>query len=218
MISVILPTKDEPGLQRLADEIHDVLSGMKHEIIVVDKSKAPPKVKGAKVFVQEGDGLGAAVVQGMKHAQGKVFVVMDADFSHNPKDIRRLLDHIENYDIVVGSRYEKGGFNDDNFMNVTISRVCCFFASKFLGLKTKDCLSGFAAIKREVHDAIELNPIGFKVNMEMLYKAKHKGFTATEVPIRFLPRRIGKSKRGFASMREIARGAKYILRLKLRKS
>lgn len=217
MISVILPTKDEPAVSRLVDEIHEVLGSVRHEVVIVDKSKVTPKVEGAKVYRQKGDGLGAAILQGMSHAKGKVFVVMDADFSHNPKDVKRLLDHIGNYDIVIGSRYVSGGFNDDNFRNVAISRTCCFFASKLLGLKTKDCLSGFAAIRREVYESLDLNPIGFKLNMEILYKSKRKGFKSAEVPIRFVPRRIGKSKRGFASAREIARGVRYIVRLKLKK-
>lgn len=218
MISVILPTKEEPGVGELVEQINKVLDGVNHEILIVDKSKLAPKIKGARIHKQKTDGLGSAVLEGMTHAKGDVFVVMDADFSHAPSDIKRLLEKVDDYDIVIGSRYVKGGFNDDNFMNVSISRVCCFFASKFLGLKTKDCLSGFAAMKRHVFDSIELNPYGFKINMEILYKAKRKGYKATEVPIRFLPRKIGKSKRGFVSAKEMARGVRYILRLKFGKS
>lgn len=217
MISVILPTKEEPGVARLVEQIGEVLGRLPHEVIIVDKSKVTPKVKGATVIRQTGEGLGAAVLQGMKAARGDVFVIMDADFSHSPKDILRLLDHTQSYDIVIGSRYVDGGFNDDTFGNVAISRMCCFAARNFLGIKTKDCLSGFAAIRRDVHDSMKLNPVGFKINMEMLYRGKKLGFTAGEVPIRFVPRRIGKSKRGFASMREIMRGARYILRLKFGK-
>lgn len=218
MISVILPTKEEPGLEKLVESINEALDNIKHEIIIIDKSKVIPKVKDAKVYRQVSDGLGSAILQGMNHAKGDVFVVMDADFSHSPTDIRRLLNHVENYDIVIGSRYVKGGFNDDNFSNVTISKTCCFMASKLLGIKVKDCLSGFAAINRKVYESLDLNPIGFKLNMEILYKSKKKGFRATEVPIRFVPRRIGKSKRGFASIKEIMRGVRYIVRLKLNKA
>jgi dolichol-phosphate mannosyltransferase len=214
MISVILPTKEEPGIQKIVDEINEVLDNMKHEILVVDKSVVLPKVKGAIVVRQVGDGLGSAVLQGMKHAKGKVFVVMDADFSHDPKDIRRLLNHIENYDIVLGSRYVKGGRNEDNLFNLFVSKASCFFAARFLGINVKDCMSGFIAMKREVPESMKLNPIGYKINMEILHKARKKGFSHAEVPITFKPRKVGKSKRGFIGIKELLRGGKYILRLK----
>jgi dolichol-phosphate mannosyltransferase len=80
-----------------------------------------------------------------------------------------------------------------------------------LGLKIKDNMSGFAAVRREVYEKVKLNPIGFKINTELLYKAKKFGFKATEVPIIFEERKFGKSK---GTLKEGLRTLRFILELK----
>jgi dolichol-phosphate mannosyltransferase len=82
-----------------------------------------------------------------------------------------------------------------------------------LGLKIKDNMSGFAAVRREVYEKVKLNPIGFKINTELLYKAKKFGFKTTEVPIIFEERKFGKSK---GTLKEGLKTLKYILELRFR--
>ena len=211
-ISIIIPTKDEPYIQELVKRIHKILFSINHEIIIVDKSKITPKVKGAKVIKQKTDGLGNAVLEGLKLAKGNVIVTMDGDGSHRPEDLPKLIEKSKEYDIVIGSKYVKGGKTKDKPYRILISRVYCLFASLILGLKIKDNMSGFAAVRKEVYKKVKLNPRGFKINTELLYKAKKFGFKATEVPIIFEKRRLGKSK---GTIKEGFRTLRFILELKL---
>jgi dolichol-phosphate mannosyltransferase len=210
MISVIIPTKDEPYIGRLVKKIHKILSSSEHEIIVVDKSKVVPRVD-AVLIRQKLDGLGKAVLEGLELAKGNLIITMDGDGSHRPEDLPKLIEKSRDHDIVIGSKYVKGGKTKDKLYRILVSRACCFLASLILGLRIKDNMSGFAAVKREVYEKIKLNPLGFKINTELLYKAKKFGFTAAEVPIIFEERKLGKSKGTF---KEGLRIFKFILELK----
>jgi dolichol-phosphate mannosyltransferase len=192
------------------DQKYSLLS---HEIIVVDKSDVTPKIKRARVVRQKSDGLGKAFLEGLELAKGNVVVLMDGDGSHRPEDLPKLIEKTKSYDIVIGSKYVKGGKTKDKLYRILISRIFCLFASLVLGLKIKDNMSGFAAVRREVYEKVKLNPIGFKINTELLYKAKKFGFKATEVPIIFEERKFGKSKR---TLKEGLKTLKYILELRFR--
>ncbi|MCM8807799.1 MAG: glycosyltransferase, partial [Candidatus Omnitrophica bacterium] len=211
-VSIIIPTKEEPYIQELVNRIYKTLSGFDFEIIIVDKSKVTPKLKGARVIKQKSNGLGNAVLEGLKLAKGEIIVTMDGDGSHRPEDLPKLIEKAKDYDIVIGSRYVKGGKSEDKFYKIVISRIYCFFASFILGLKVKDNMSGFAVIKRKIFDKISLNPRGFKINTEILYKAKKFNFKVAEVPITFEQRKIGKPKRTF---KEGLRILMFIIELKL---
>ncbi|MEM5879456.1 MAG: glycosyltransferase, partial [Candidatus Aenigmatarchaeota archaeon] len=183
-VSIIIPTKDEPYIQKLVEKIHKILK-IKHEIIVVDKSEVVPKVKGAKVIRQKSDGLGKAFLEGLNFAKGDVIVLMDGDGSHRPEDLPKLIEKTKEYDIVIGSKYVKGGKTKDKFYRILISKFYCFLASLILGLEIKDNMSGFSAVRRKVYEKIKLDPIGFKINTELLFKAKKFGFKTSEIPIVF---------------------------------
>ncbi|MCS7106373.1 MAG: glycosyltransferase [Candidatus Aenigmarchaeota archaeon] len=210
-VSIIIPTKEEPYIQELVRRIHKVLSGFDFEIIVVDKSKVTPKIKGAKVIKQKSNGLGNAILEGLKVAKGDIIVTMDGDGSHRPEDLLKLLEKAKEYDIVIGSKYVKGGKTKDKLYRILISRVYCWFASLVLGLKIRDNMSGFAAIRREVFNKVKLNPRGFKINTEILYKTKKFGLKVAEVPIIFEQRKLGKSK---GTLKEGIRTLRFILELK----
>lgn len=210
-VSIIIPTKNEPYIQKLVDKIHEEISNLNHEIIVVDKSDVTPKLKRAKVLRQKSDGLGKAFLEGLKLAKGDVIVLMDGDGSHRPEDLPKLIEKTKSYDIVIGSKYVKGGRTKDKLYRILISRIYCLFASLILGLKVKDSMSGFAAVRRKVYEKIRLNPIGFKINTELLYRAKRFGFRATEVPIVFEERKFGKSK---TNLKEGLKTLKFIFKLK----
>ena len=210
-VSIIIPTKNEPYIQKLVDKIHEEISNLNHEIIVVDKSDVTPKLKGAKVLRQKSDGLGKAFLEGLKLAKGDIIVLMDGDGSHRPEDLPKLIEKTKSYDIVIGSKYVKGGRTKDKLYRILISRIYCLFASLILGLKVKDSMSGFAAVRRKVYEKIRLNPIGFKINTELLYKAKRFGFRATEVPIVFEERKFGRSK---TNLKEGLKTLKFIFKLK----
>ncbi|MDI6825944.1 MAG: glycosyltransferase [Candidatus Aenigmarchaeota archaeon] len=216
-VSVLIPTKNEPLINELIEEVHEVLKGYEHEVIVIDKSDVSPEIKNAKLVVQKSDGLGKAILEGLPHVTGDVIVTMDADFSHDPKDLPKLIEEIDGHDIVIGSRFVPGGRNEDKMYRRFVSFLFTKIASFILNLRVEDSMSGFAVIKRNVYEKLKLNPIGFKINTEILYKGKKLGFKTTEVPIMFRKRKAGKTKVGvsFSGLKEGFRILRYVFELKL---
>lgn len=210
--SVIVPTKDEPNVGKLVERIHETLGGIDHEIIIVDKSASPQSVEGALVLRQRSDGLGRAVLEGLERASGELIVTMDGDLSHDPKYLRPMLMMASEYDIVIGSRFVAGGRSQDTAFRKLVSQAFRFLAKWILGLGVEDPLSGFSVMRREVLRALSLDPMGYKIVTEILYKAKRKGFRAAEVPIDFKRREAGRSKAGVG---EAARTLALMLKLRL---
>jgi len=211
-ISVLIPTKNEPSISKLVKKVHESLKNYNHEVIVIDKSKFPPKITGAKVIVQKSDGLGKAILEGLNYVTGDVIAIMDGDFSHNPEYLPKLIQKVDMGDIILGSRYVPNGKTEDKFIRKIISQIANKFAIFLLDLNVKDCMSGFVVIKKNVYENLGLNPIGYKINLETIFKAKKNGFKICEVPITFYKRRKGKSKFG---LREILRTTWFIFRLRL---
>nr|WP_262916324.1 polyprenol monophosphomannose synthase [Ornithobacterium rhinotracheale] len=148
------------------------------------------------------DGLGRAYVHGFKWAlaNGYDYIFeMDADFSHNPNDLPKLLKACEEgADMSVGSRYSQGV----NVVNWPMHRVLLsYFASKYVRLITQlplhDTTAGFACYTRKALESLDLNKIEFKgygFQIEMKYKIWKKGLKIVEVPIIFTDRTLGESK------------------------
>jgi dolichol-phosphate mannosyltransferase len=149
------------------------------------------------------EGLGTAYVAGFKWALKNKFnyvFEMDADFSHNPKDIKRILEPMleNNYDVSIGSRYIKG----INVVNWPLSRIILSYtASQYVQLITrmniKDSTSGYICYKKSVLESIDLDKIkftGYAFQIEMKYKSYLKNFKIIEVPIIFSDRLFGVSK------------------------
>jgi dolichol-phosphate mannosyltransferase len=209
-VSVIIPTKNEPYIATLVKKIHKCLHKINHET---------PHIENAKIVKQKSNGLGRAILEGLRHAKGDIIVTMDGDGSHRPCDILRLLKGISNgYDIVIGSRFIKGGKTLDIKHRKIVSYIMRKFVSIFLNLNIKDSMSGFCAAKREVYEKINLKPIGYKINMELMYKGKKHNFKICEVPIIFEQRKSGESKVGFnlRGLKEIFHIFVYAIELKLR--
>ena len=146
-------------------------------------------------------GLGTAYVAGfrfaIKNSYDYVFE-MDADFSHNPKEIPNFLKKIENYDLVIGSRYMQGV----RVLNWPMQRLLLSYSANvytriITGLPLHDATGGFKCYRRKVLEAIDLDKIksnGYAFQIEMSFKAWKKGFRLLEIPIVFLDRRSGDSK------------------------
>ncbi len=155
------------------------------------------------------EGLGPAYVAGFKHALegGAARVLeMDADFSHDPAYLPRLLDAAESADLVIGSRYVAGGgVSDWSAVRQAISRGGSAYARLALGLEVRDLTGGFKCFRREVLEAIDLDSVtsrGYAFQVELTYRAIEKGFRVVEVPIVFRDRRAGSSKMGGAIVAE----------------
>lgn len=146
-------------------------------------------------------GLGSAYVAGFKYALQRDFeyiMEMDADFSHNPKDIPRLIEAAQSRDLVIGSRY----CNGVNIINWPFKRLLIsYFASKYVrmitGMPIKDPTGGFKCFHRRVLESIALDKIlsdGYAFQIEMNFRAWVKGFRIKEIPIVFTERLNGHSK------------------------
>ena len=155
-------------------------------------------------------GLGTAYIHGFKwaiaHDYNYIFE-MDADFSHNPKDLIKLREACENgADAAIGSRY----INGVNVVNWPMSRVLMsYFASVYVrfitGIKVQDSTAGFMCYKRKVLETISLNKIlfvGYAFQIEMKYTAIKHGFNLIEVPIIFTDRTAGTSKMSTSIFKE----------------
>ncbi|MCB5246398.1 MAG: polyprenol monophosphomannose synthase [Candidatus Cloacimonetes bacterium] len=146
-------------------------------------------------------GLGSAYVTGFKYAlkEGYDYILeMDADFSHDPNDLPRLLEAAAKKDLVIGSRYCQGV----NIVNWPFKRLLIsYFASKYVrlitGMPVKDPTAGFKCFNRKVLEAIDLDKIlsdGYAFQIEMHFRAWAKGFRLQEIPIVFTDRVNGVSK------------------------
>jgi dolichol-phosphate mannosyltransferase len=150
----------------------------------------------------EREGLGPAYLAGFAYAldRGAGFVMeMDADFSHDPKDLARLLACArEDADLVLGSRYVPGGgVQDWGLLRRFVSRGGSWYARRVLALDVRDLTGGFKCFRREVLESIDLPTVrshGYAFQVELTYRAVRQGFRVREIPIRFRDRLHGKSK------------------------
>jgi dolichol-phosphate mannosyltransferase len=208
---VIIPTYNE--IENIERMIEIVLSKSEDiEILVMDDNS--PDGTGMRVrFMQSSEprlhlierpgkmGLGSAYVTGFKFALERDYeyiMEMDADFSHNPDDVTRLIEAAKNRDLVIGSRYSDGV----NIINWPFRRLLIsYFASKYVrvitGMPIKDPTAGFKCFHRRVLESINLDKIlsdGYAFQIEMHFRAWVKGFRIKELPIVFTERINGVSK------------------------
>ena len=203
-----MPTYNEKeNLDELVRGVQQACSsaGLSAEIVIVDdnspdgtgaRAEEITKTENLKVVHRSGKlGLSSAVLEGFKVASGSILVVMDADLSHPPEKIPEMVSKIESgeADVVVGSRYVKGGSVENwPFARRIISKGATLLARWLT--KVKDPMSGFFALKRSVIEGVTLDPVGYKIGLEILVKGKYA--KAVEVPIHFADRKAGRSKLG----------------------
>jgi dolichol-phosphate mannosyltransferase len=214
---LILPTYDEAenieAIARAADAVLAAASPDGHRILVVDDGspdgtgqiadRLATELPAVEVLHRaERQGLGPAYLAGFAHALGAGathVMEMDADFSHDPADLARLLQAAQDgADVALGSRYVPGGgVSDWGLGRRLISRGGSWYARRVLGLRVRDLTGGFKCFRREVLDAIDLESVrsqGYAFQVELTYRAVRAGFDIVEVPIVFRDRRLGRSK------------------------
>ena len=223
-ILVVLPTyKERENIWRLIPELFSQFKKFpKHhfQILVVDdnspdgtgeevkKAAKLPSYRG-EIYLLTGkkQGLGAAYIRGFKYAlntlKADVVGEMDADFSHRPEELPKLVGQIDRgADFVIGSRYVRGGKvpKNWNLLRKANSRWGNRFARYIAGIdNVRDCTSGFRAIRRQVLEKINLDKLkvrGYSFQMNLLYKAFVTGAKIKEVPINFQERTWGHTKIG----------------------
>jgi dolichol-phosphate mannosyltransferase len=157
---------------------------------------------GVEVLHRQGKtGLGAAYLAGFEHALtrgAELVIVMDADFSHDPRHLPAMIAAAEDSDLVLGSRYVAGGqITNWPRLRRVLSRSGSLYARLMLGVKVRDLTTGFRCVRRRVLEAVEpstLRSQGYVFNIELTYRALLAGFTVTEIPICFRDREEGESK------------------------
>jgi dolichol-phosphate mannosyltransferase len=215
---LVLPTYDEaPNVEAVVDAAHAALSRAAPEgfrILVVDDDspdgtgqiadRLAERLSEVEVLHRRvREGLGPAYLAGFAHALhgGAGYVMeMDADFSHDPGDLPRLLEAVRSgrADLALGSRYVRGGGVEDwGLVRRFVSRGGSAYASVVLGLRLRDLTGGFKCFRREVLEAIDLPSVrskGYAFQVELTYRAQQAGFRVVEVPIVFRDRVHGQSK------------------------
>ena len=159
----------------------------------------------------EKTGLGSAYIAGFNYALERDYeavVQMDADMSHDPKDVPLLIEAIENADLAIGSRY-LSGINVVNWplQRLIISYGANIYTRLITRLPVRDATGGFKCWRREALEAINLDGVrsqGYSFQIEMTYRAWLKGFRITEIPIIFVDRTVGESKMTRSIMLEAA--------------
>jgi len=234
---IVLPTYNEAdNITPLINNIFAIeknIPGWHLTILVVDDNspdgtaqkvrELQKKYPRLKLLTGEKKGLGAAYIRGIKHAmktiKPDIIFEMDADHSHPPTLIPTFIKTIEEgADIVIGSRYIKGGATPDwGLTRRIISAGGNFFARIIAGLTTiHDCTSGYRALRKEVIKKINLDNLrakGYSFQMNLLYEAALTGATIKEIPLIFHDRKKGTSKMKLTDLAEFFINA---LRLRLR--
>jgi dolichol-phosphate mannosyltransferase len=213
---LILPTYNEAenigpivaaAVQRLSEAARE------HTVLIVDDSSPDGTGDAADVLAQNypsvqvlhrtsKDGLGRAYLAGFAvalEAGADLVLEMDADFSHDPRDLARLIRAAySECDLAIGSRYVAGGgVRDWSFTRRIISRGGGVYARTLLDVDVQDLTGGFKCFRRETLEAIDLDKVvsnGYGFQIELTYRAIRAGKKVQEVPIHFTERRAGESK------------------------
>ncbi len=214
-LTVVIPTYNEAdNVGPMAQALFDLGIPTLEVLIVDDESPDGTGQIAAQLAAQHAGrmhvlhrtgprGLGVAYKDGFRWAleHGADYVVqMDCDFSHSPEYIPQFLEHIPHYDVVVGSRYVRGGRTDENWgrgrwllswwANSVYTRL-------ILGIETMDTTAGFKCWRRETLEGIDLSRIrsqGYVFQVEMAYVTERLGYRVLEIPIYFPDRQAGESK------------------------
>ncbi len=208
---ICLPTYNErDNLAAMVKAIHEVVAHV--HILVIDDNSPDGTGKLADEIAAEDDrvhvlhrtakeGLGRAYVAGFRWAlehDYELIFQMDCDFSHQPKYLTAFIDAADRADLVLGSRYIKGGGTEGwAWHRRFLSRGGNTYARTILGLPYKDLTGGFKCWNRRVLDALPLTEIesnGYVFQIEMSWRAIRRGFSVAEVPIVFPDRVAGESK------------------------
>jgi dolichol-phosphate mannosyltransferase len=161
------------------------------------------KIDGVEVLHRPGkQGLGRAYLAGFAHALAggaELVLEMDADFSHDPADLPRLIEAAEQgADLALGSRYVSGGrVTDWGLLRRLVSRGGSWYARAILGVKVRDLTGGFKCFRRNVLESLDLDSVhadGYGFQIELTYRTIEAGFRVVEIPIVFRDRRVGQSK------------------------
>lgn len=232
---VIIPTYNErDNLLRIVARVHNATPDA-HILIVDDGSPDGTGALADELALGDPDrvhvlhrafkeGLGAAYLAGFAwglQRQYSVIVEMDADGSHAPEELHRLLEAIDaGADVVIGSRYVEGGeVRNWPRRRLVLSRTANSYSRILLGVDIHDITAGYRAYRREVLEKIGLDAVdsrGYGFQVDLTWRSINAGFTVVEVPITFTEREHGVSKMDGSTVREaIVKVAQWGMRARI---
>jgi dolichol-phosphate mannosyltransferase len=230
-VAIIIPTYNEA--ENIGELLQAIIAQNIENLFIYVVDDLSPDGTGAIVHSLEKNfpvrllqragkmGLGSAYIEGFKKAlaeDAELIFEMDADFSHDPKDIPRMIEAANGADLVIGSRRMPGGsIQGWSLWRHLASRSAMSLSRLVLGLETHDVTSGFRCYRKSALEQInldEINSNGYAFQEEMVWLCEKLGLKIKEIPVNFIDRNFGKSKLG---TREIAEFFLSILKLKLKK-
>lgn len=200
-ISVILPVVNEyDNLRVLIPRLHESLTREKlsYEIIVIDGgsidgTREAAAALGARVIAERRPGFAGAMETGFAEARGDYLLTLDADLSDDPDFIGKMWRARSRGDIVVASRYTRGGVTYSSRYRHTVSWALNIVLRRVLSMPVRDLSSGFRLYRRQALDGLTLDSTSFEVQQEILVRAYARGFSVVEVPFVYFPRNTGRS-------------------------
>ncbi len=201
-ISVVLPVMNEcENVSILLPRLQSILAREKlsYEILVIDGNSTDgtremAESLGARVMPERRRGYAGALTTGLAEAKGDYILTLDADLSHEPDFVGKMWRARTRGDIVIASRYARGGVAYSGFFRRKLSDFLNFALRRVLSLPVGDVSSGFRLYRREVaQQDLDLDSQNFEIQEEILAKAYAKGFSVTEVPFVYFPRESGSS-------------------------
>lgn len=212
-VSIIIPTYNESNniIEILKQIKNSIPKNIISETIVVDDNSPDGTGRIVEEYIKNfkkitnhtidiihrtaKTGLSSAIFNGIQEAKGETIIVMDADHSHPPQIIPKMIESLKksHCDIVIASRYVKGGqIKDWTISRKMISKIATKIAKLFLNIEPKDPMSGFFAFKKNILKNSKFDLLGYKILLEMLVKTKN--VKIMEIPYTFTDRKIGQSK------------------------
>lgn len=205
LVSVVIPTKnEEKNITHIIEGVKKSCFGFLKETIVVDghsqdKTREIARKLGVKIVLDHGRGKGDAIRTAIEHLKGEIAVFIDADGSHDPKDIRKLVgpilqnkaDHVSGSRMLGGSDELHGDFN--KFLRMMGSDIITLGINYRFGVRLTDTQNGFRAIKTSVVRKLDLKENITTIEQEMIIKTLRYGYKITEVPTHEYRRKYGSS-------------------------
>lgn len=207
MISIIVPTLNEAKNLEILFKRIAKLKLKNYEIIIADSSSKDDTIAIAKSLalrnkwpiktIQVGNtDLSNAIVKVLPSVKGNIVAVMDADLQHPPELLPKMLRILEKNDIVIASRFVNGAKTKLSFGRICVSKIYILLSHIFVPKTSfiKDTSTGYFVFKKQILKNVKLEPIGFKILLEILAKANYSNDKVVEVPFNFGVRARGKSK------------------------
>lgn len=198
-ISLVIPAKNEK--ESLEKTLNEILNyKFINEIIIVVDSYKDNSIKIAekfntKVIIQKKKGFGSAIIEGFNHSKNKYACIFNADYSFNPKYLKKMITKLSEYQFIFGSRYIKNASSDDDtFITFIGNKIFTFLSKQLLKIKLSDVLFTYVLCNVKSFKKLKLINYDFRLCIELPLKAQRNNYHYTEVPIKERKRFAGEKK------------------------